>query len=170
MDAPLALDERGRLDDARKAADSALLSDPQFEQASALRRQIDAILTKAKDSNFRRVVTTLAAYEWSLLEWPFESAFLSNCSEFSTAEYEGLWKSGKVRRSLLYWMTRLGRTNRVGAVGNFSEITFGSDEWQVQGVSKFYLEVGGGEPVLFWCDVYASDPDLAQLDRFRKIC
>lgn len=157
-------EDEGDLEETRRNAATALEVDPDFALAQQLLNQIDKLLSRARGDDFQRKIISIARFEDSLNGHRFGHP------RFDPVEYPQLLKDEGPERALFYWISRAGvnplsgadrmtiaRTNPYVSLFAHPNENLRSDGW----VSRLYLELGGADPVLFWCDVVTSDPKYA---------
>lgn len=149
-------EDEGDLEEARRSATAALEVDPEFALARQLLKQVAALLARARDDDFRRKVISITRFEDGLNGHPFGHA------RFEPDDYPQILKDEGPKRALLYWIAHSGinttaPTNPYDSLFEPASGNGGSGGW----ASRLYLELGGADPVLFWCDVVTSDPKYA---------
>ncbi len=157
-------EDEGHLEEAQRSAAAALEADPDFALAQQLLKQVAALLSRAREDDFRRKVISITRFEDSLNGHGFGHP------RFEPDDYPQLLKDEGPERALFYWISRSGvnpssmgglmsiaQTNPYDSLFEDPSGNRGGDGW----VSRLYLELGGADPVLFWCDVVTSDPKYA---------
>lgn len=160
----LKAEDEGDLDEVRRSVAAALDIDPDFDLAQQLLKQITTLLDRARDDDFRRKIVSITRFEDSLNGHRFGHP------RFEPDKYPHILKDQGPKRALFYWISRTGvnpsslsdlmtiaRTNPYHALFENVSSNRNGDGW----VSRLYLELGGADPVLFWCDVVTSDPKYA---------
>lgn len=153
----LEAEDAGDLDEARREAAAALEVDPDFSLAQQLLTHLGKLIDGVRNDEFRRKVFLIARFEDDLNGHPFGHP------RFKPVDYPQILREDGPERALFYWISRaavsplsmtIGRTTPYDSLFAHPEQIGKSDGW----VSRLYLELGGAEPVLFWCDVVTSDP------------
>ncbi|WP_291169911.1 CsgG/HfaB family protein [Gimesia sp.] len=157
-------EDEGDLEETHRSAAAALEIDPDFVLAQQILKQAAVLLDRARDDDFKRKVIAITRFEDSLNGYPFDHP------RFDPDDYPQLLKDEGPKRALFYWISRTGvnpsalsdrmtiaRTNPYDSL--FENTSRNRDGDGL--VSRLYLELGGADPVLFWCDVVTSDPKYA---------
>jgi tetratricopeptide (TPR) repeat protein len=151
-------EDEGDLRKARASSKSAVELDPSFELAKALQIQIGEIIESTRNEQFLRNAVILADFEDSLNGWKFDHP------AYVPDGYPTWVKENGPKQALFTWISQLGPTIRQANQISPSEALFSYPNplGNRDGIySRLYLELGGADPVLFWCDVFKSDPNFA---------
>lgn len=155
----IGLEAKGELEAARRAAGAALEADPEFEQARQLRSQIDSLLNRQKEKAYLRQLELILEAEERVMNWPTRCPVQSRLGPFDPAAFESAWKKGDSRGALGYWASRLtGQSANLGLVGDYRllKLPLRADDFRDGGYLEAYRNLGGGAPLVFWCDVFGA--------------
>jgi len=153
------LQETGNLVDARKEVNAALSLDPEFVVARKLATRIDTLLKDSEGEEFRQAVARIAQFESSIITWPSRQSALEigTCNLFFNPDedYRAACEQGDSKRALFLWVSSFRAKT---GMKDFYGVLF-NDPGQ-HGICDDYTSVGADKLNLFWCDVFASDPEF----------
>jgi hypothetical protein len=116
------------------------------------------LLDRARDDTFRLKVLAITQFEDELNGHPFGNR------RFKPVDYPKLLHEEGPERALFYWISYLGVGDRTLSHTNPYDLLFAHpNAFQSSDgtISHLYVDLGGAEPVLFWCDVVTSDSKYA---------